>query len=140
MIFNITYYSFAYLVRHDLKGCFITAVAVGLIAFLIITLRNVIKKYREEINRLQNENMHLRKSFKDEYQRIHSVKRKYELILKSNNLNIDAEETIISCVDDPSLDFQNNIDSNEHNVHFNYLNRFGTNEQPQTKKGSNPTG
>ena len=140
MIFNTTYYSFVYLVRHDLKGCFITAFAISLIAFLIITLRNVIKKCQEEIDRLQNENTELRKSFRNEYQRIHSVKRKYELILKSHNLNIDAEETIISCVDDPPLNFQNKPDSNEHNVHFNYLNRFGTNEQSQIKKGSNPTG
>ena len=140
MIFNTTYYSFVYLVRHDLKGCFVTAVAVSLIAFLMLALRNTIKKCREEINRLQDENMELRKSFRDEYRRIYGVRRKHELISRSNNLNINAEETIVSSVDDPSLDLPNNIDSNEHNVHFNYLNRFDTNEQPKTKKGSNPTG
>ena len=135
MIFNTTYYSFVYLVRHDLKGCFITAVAAGFIAFLIITLRNVFKKLQKEINRLNGENMQLRKSFRDEYQRIHSVKRKYELILKSNNINIDAEETIISCVDDPSLDLQDSDSNGSSKVHFNYLNRFGTHEKPQTREG-----
>jgi len=139
MVFNTIYYFFVCLIRHDLKGCFITAVAAGLIVLLLMTLRNVFQKLCQEINRLQDENMHLRQSFRDEYQRIHRVKRKYELILKSNNIDVDVEETIISYVDDPPIPSLN-PDSNNSKVHINYLNRFGTTRKPQNIQGNNPTG
>ena len=119
-------------------GCLITAVTVGLIVLLTMTLRDIFQKLYEEIDRLRSENIQLRQSFRDEYQKIHRVKRKHELI-KSNNLDINAEETIISCVDDPSIHFP---DSNLNNgkVHINYLNRFGTDEKSHNIKGNNPTG
>lgn len=138
MIFNTTYYFFVCLVRRDLMGCLITAVTVGLIVLLTMTLRDIFQKLYEEIYRLRSENIQLRQSFRDEYQRIHRVKRKHELI-KSNNLDVNAEETIISSVDDPLIHFYNS-DLNNGKVHINYLNRFGTDGKSQNIQGNNPTG
>ena len=112
------------LVRHDLMGCFITAVAAGLLVLLILTLRDVIKKLQKEICKLQHENMLLRKSIKNEYRRVYRLKRKYGLISKISNPDIDAEETVISCVDDPQINFQDDTNP-ENKVHFKYLKEFG---------------
>ncbi len=117
-------------------GCLITAVAAGLIVLLIFTLRDVFSRLNGEIDKLKEENTLLRKSFRDEYQRVHRLKRKYELVLKANNENADAKETVISYTDDPVLYVQK-VDSV---VHINYLNRFNNEESQHDLKGNNPTG
>ena len=120
-------------------GCFITAVAAGLFVLLILTLRDVIKKLQDNICKLQYENMLLRKSIKDEYRKIYRLKRKYGLISRINNPDIDAEETLISCVDDPQINSPDDINF-ENKVHFEYLKGFCAYEESQSKKGNNPTG
>jgi len=102
-----------------------------LIGLFIITSIDIFEKELRQEENLHEEEKELRKKIYDEYQKIHKVKRKQDLLSKIEGFHHNLAS--------PQGNFPNNSGSTK-TVHFNYLNKFNSTGLPNENPKSSPQG
>lgn len=129
--YNLTLLLSLSIAESDLVSCVATAFLVLLITLCVITTIDIFEKEAEEELKLQEEEKELRKNIWDEYQKIYKLKRKQELLFRIEGFHCNMAN--------PSSNSGNDFDS-VNKVHFNYLNKFNTDDLPNENPRSSPQG
>ncbi len=119
-VYNAVYLVSSTMIKAHLIACFVIAVLLSLITLFLIVWVDLFKKAEEEEDKLDHENKLIRNNIKGEYLKIHKIKKKHELLMKTGFLSPEqVEETIIDS-DCPSLSLKKDFQGIEKEVHFDY--------------------
>ena len=121
--YNIVYFLCYYLVTNNFKLCLLIAFVFSLVNLFICAIADTFHKVTEEELKQREEEKLARKKLRDEYQRVHKLKKKIKLLQKAGCM--EEDENIISAVDEPNIPAAN-YNNVARAVHFNYLKRYGT--------------
>ena len=128
-VYNATYLVSSNILKGHLIVCFVIAVLLALIALFIIAWIDLVKKTNEEEAELEHEQNLVRKKIKDEYIKVHKMKRKNELLMKAGCLPPEhAEKTIVVDHDDPPFSLNKDFKKIKE-VHFNYIDNIVSDEK-----------
>ena len=121
-VYNITYFTVCLLVKNDLVICILLAYLMTLVALSVFVTIDIIEKKDELETKQEEYEKQIIKKIKNEYQRIHRLKKKEELLMKAGYIEPEKMQKIIT---DIEMDFESakNIIKQ---VHFAYLSRHGT--------------
>lgn len=118
-----------YFIKSHFELCCILAFLASLVVLFITTAVDTYEKEKEEEEKVHEEELELRKKIRDEYQRIHKLKKKHELLKK-----IESQEQITdSDMDTPPEISITKKEEPESTVHFSYLNRHTTDEEDEKR-------
>ena len=126
LVILLSVYNAVFLVSTSIiKGhpiiCFVTAVLLSLIALFVIVWIDFTRKADEEETELEHEEKVVRRKIRDEYLKVHNIKRKHELLMKAGCFPKDQlEKKIVIDHDDPQLSLKKDFGEVKE-VHFNYV-------------------
>ena len=130
-IYNISYFLSSELIRVNLKVCLLIAFLISLVSLFIFTLIHAHEKKNEDDDKRRKEDYLLTKKLKNEYRRIHRLKRKRELLMKAGAVKEKDFESVISELDDDAVDLEDTSGNTCSTVHIDYLKRLGTTRPQQ---------
>ena len=130
-VYNATYLLSTNIVKGHLIACFVIAVLLSLVVLFAIVWIDLIQKTKEEKAKLEDEQELIRKKIKDEYLKVHQMKKKNELLMKAGCMPSDQlKKTLI--VDHDAPPFSINRDFEEvKEVHFNYIDNVASSKKTE---------
>lgn len=119
--YNVTYLISWSLLRDTPKTCFVIAVLSFLFTLFAVTLIDLIQRLNEDRMKIYYEQSLVRKKIRDEYLKVHKVKRKKELLMKAGCLLPEqVEKTIVLDHTEPSFTLNKEFGKVKE-VHFDYI-------------------
>ena len=120
-VYNAAFLLLTSIVKGHPAVCFVTAVLLSLISLFAIVWIDLIKMTNEEVAKLEHEQELIRKKLRDEYLKIHKMRRRDELLMKAGCMQKEQSEKNI-VVDHDATPFSLNKDFEKvKEVHFNYI-------------------
>lgn len=116
-VYNAAYLLFSTIVKDHLIACFVVAILLSLATLFVITWFDLVKKVSEEELESKNEQKLVRENLRDEYLKVHKMKKKNELLKKAG------------CPPDVSALSLNKHFGEIKEVHFDYLQEIISSEK-----------
>ena len=128
-VYNSVYLLSTSIIKDHLIVCFVIAALLSLITLFAIAWVQLIKKTNEEKAESEYEQELIRKKIKDEYLKVHKMKKKNALLMKADGLTPEQfEKSIVVDHDDPPFSISKDFGEVKE-VHFNYIDRIVSQEK-----------
>ena len=119
-VYNSAYLLSTSIVKGHLIACFVIAALLSLIVLFAIVWVDLVQKTKEEKAKLEYEQELIRKKIKDEYLKVHKMKKKNALLMKAGLPPEQLEKTIVVDHDAPPFSISRDFGEVKE-VHFNYI-------------------
>ncbi len=123
-VYNTSYLLTTSLVQGHLIACLVLSVFIALITLYLITWVSFFKKANEEEIQSEEEQEMVRRNIRDEYLKVHKIKKKNELLVKVGCLLPGKLKKNVTVDDDAPLTFPKKGFEEVNEVRLDYINKI----------------
>lgn len=133
--YNVTFFLCLFFLNGDPQYSSMMGFSGTLIVLFFLTAVDLIDKKNNEEIKIQEEQENTIRKIKEEYKRIHHLKRKEELLMKIEVLSQDMKKNIIFDLDTPPEE-ATKIENSHKKINFGFLNKPYSRNLPKNKQTS----